>query len=69
VIQVQNKLREIFKQDLPIVDLFMYTTISSLSERLSMNDQVVFDTSDTTQPRKRNGSRQKQLRQLSRTAQ
>jgi hypothetical protein len=69
VIQVHNKLREIFKQDLPIVDLFMYTTISSLSERLSMNDQVVFDTSDTTQPRKRNGSRQKQLRQLSRTAQ
>ncbi|MGD2087724.1 MAG: amino acid adenylation domain-containing protein [Candidatus Aminicenantes bacterium] len=35
IIQVNNRLREVFKRDIPIIDMFRYTTISRLAEYLS----------------------------------
>jgi hypothetical protein len=35
VIQVHNRLRTIFNNDLSVVELFKYSTISALSEYLS----------------------------------
>ncbi len=42
VLQIYSKLRELFKADLAITDLFKYPTISSISRYLNQEDNDVF---------------------------
>ncbi|MBW4506974.1 MAG: amino acid adenylation domain-containing protein [Scytonematopsis contorta HA4267-MV1] len=42
IVQLHNKLREIFGQELSVVELFQYPTISALSKHLNQQQEVEF---------------------------
>lgn len=61
MLQVYSKLREIFKTDLSIIELFRYPTISTLAQFLSQTDrQSVSSEIDRTDKREAGKSRLKQ---------
>jgi amino acid adenylation domain-containing protein/FkbM family methyltransferase len=69
MVQVNNKLREIFNLNLPIVELFQHPTINSLGKYLSQKPENVTyfqETRDRTQKQIDALKQQKQLMKLSR---
>lgn len=66
--QVFSQLREIFSQNISMVDLFQYPTISSLADYLSQSQSKQPVQSSLEQPQARDAMRQQRQRQRNRRA-